>query len=249
MCLGLNADSLQLQRNFAMGWLNSKSVQRLGGGFLERLGIRSWSKLMLAALAARKEQPALKLIRQIFRENRSLMTSYEMWIIYSLTRAQLKMPGAIAEVGVYKGASAKIICELKGDKPLHLFDTFAGLPKASAHDRGIHHEGQYTCCLEDVQDYLKDYSNLHYYQGLFPDSAINVSDDRFCLAHFDVDLYEGTKACLEYFYPRMVPGGIMITHDFDILVGVRKAFEDFLADKPESLIEMPTTQCMIVKLP
>ncbi len=232
-----------------MGWLNSKAVQSLGGGFLERFGIRSWSRLMMAALNARKEPAACKLIRQVFRDNRSLMTTYETWNIYALTRAQAKMPGAIAEVGVYQGASAKIICEVKGDKPLHLFDTFAGLPKASEHDRGIHKEGQYTCSLEDVQAYLKDYSNLHFYKGLFPDSAIDVSDDRFCLAHFDVDLYEGTKACLEYFYPRMVPGGIMITHDFDILAGVRKAFEEFLADKPESLIEMPTTQCMIVKLP
>lgn len=232
-----------------MGWLNSKAIQSLGGGFLERFGIRSWSRLMMAALAARKEQTALKLIRQVFRDNRSLMTSYEMWIIYSVTRAQLKMPGAIAEVGVYQGASAKIISELKGDKALHLFDTFEGLPQASEHDRGIHKQGQYSCSLENVQDYLKGYSNLHYYKGIFPDSAINVTDDQFCLAHFDVDLYEGTKACLEYFYPRMIPGGIMITHDFDILAGVRKAFEEFLADKPESLIEMPTTQCMIVKLP
>jgi O-methyltransferase len=174
-------------RNAAMGWLNSKGVQSLGGGFLERFGIRSWSRLMMSALAARKEQAALKLIRQVFRDNRSLMTSYEMWNIYSLTRAQHKMPGAIAEVGVYKGASAKIICETKGDKPLHLFDTFAGLPTASEHDRGIHKEGQYNCSLEDVQAYLKGYSNLHYYKGNFPDSAINVSNDRFCLAHFDVD--------------------------------------------------------------
>jgi hypothetical protein len=232
-----------------MGWLKSKGIQKLGGGFLERFGIRSWSRLMMTALASRKDKDALKLIRQVFRDNRSLMTSYEMWIIYSVARAQMKMPGAIAEVGVYKGASAKIISELKGDKPLHLFDTFEGLPEASEHDRGIHKVGQYTCSLESVQDYLKEYKNLYYYKGLFPDSAINVSDDRFCLAHFDVDLYEGTKACLEYFYPRMIPGGIMITHDYDILAGVRKAFEEFLADKPESLIEMPTTQCMIVKLP
>jgi len=232
-----------------MGWLTNKSIQKLGGGFLERFGIRSWSRLMMAALSSRKDDAAMKLIRQIFRDKRSLMTSYEMWIIYSLARAQMKMPGAIAEVGVFQGASAKIICELKGDKPLHLFDTFEGLPEASEHDRGIHKLGQYTCSLESVQDYLKDYKNLHYYKGIFPDSAVNVSDDRFCMAHFDVDLYEGTKACLEYFYPRMVPGGIMVTHDYDILAGVRKAFEEFLADKPESLIEMPTTQCMIVKLP
>ena len=39
-----------------------------------------------------------------------------------------KVTGDIAEVGVYKGGSAKIICSAKGDRHLHLFDTFAAFP-------------------------------------------------------------------------------------------------------------------------
>ncbi|NLE39771.1 MAG: macrocin-O-methyltransferase, partial [Pirellulaceae bacterium] len=54
-------------------------------------------------------------------------------------------------------------------------------------------------------------------------------------------------ACLEYFYPRMIPGGIILSHDYDILAGVMKAFHEFFADKPESIIELPTTQCMVVR--
>jgi O-methyltransferase len=230
-----------------MGFLKSRAVQKLGGGFLERFGIRSWSRVMMAALRSRKEDDACELIRTVFRDNRSLMTTYEMWMIYSIARGQAKVPGAYAEVGVFKGASAKIICELKGDKNLHLFDTFEGLPESSEFDRGVHKKGQYAASLESVQDYLKGYKNVYWYKGLFPDSAVNVPDDKFAFAHFDVDLYEGTKACLEYFYPRMVPGGIMITHDYDILAGVMKAFKEFVADKPEGLIELPTTQCMIIK--
>jgi hypothetical protein len=61
-------------------------------------------------------------------------------------------------------------------------------------------------------------------------------------------LYEGTRACLEFFYPRMIPGGIMLSHDYSILSGVRAAFEEFMSDKPEGLIELPTTQCMLTKM-
>lgn len=68
----------------------------------------------------------------------------------------------------------------------------------------------------------------------------------FC--HFDVDLYEGTLACLRYFYDRMLPGGIMLSHDYGLLAGVEAAFTEFFADKPERVIELPTTQCMVVKL-
>ncbi len=39
----------------------------------------------------------------------------------------------------------------------------------------------------------------------------------------------------------------MLSHDYSILAGVRQAFAEFLADKPEDLIELPTTQCMVIK--
>ena len=39
-------------------------------------------------------------------------------------KATRKLSGDIAEVGVYRGGSAMIICEAKGNKKLHLFDTF-----------------------------------------------------------------------------------------------------------------------------
>jgi hypothetical protein len=176
------------------------------------------------------------------------MSAFEAYLVYALARAQAKREGSFAEVGVFKGASAKLICEVKGDKPLHLFDTFEGLPEASEHDRNVHRKGQYACSLSDVQDYLRGYENVHYHKGLFPDSTADVEDQQYAFAHFDVDLYEGTRACLEYFYPRMIPGGIILSHDYGILAGVEKAFQEFVADKPEEIIEQPTTQCMLVKM-
>ena len=61
-------------------------------------------------------------------------------------------------------------------------------------------------------------------------------------------LYEGTLDCLRFFYPRMVAGGVIISHDYSILTGVKRAFDEFFADKPEGVVELPTTQCMVVKL-
>src|SRR5689334_16134273 len=37
--------------------------------------------------------------------------------------------GDIAELGVYRGGCAKFIAQLKGDKLLHLFDTFQSTPE------------------------------------------------------------------------------------------------------------------------
>ena len=70
----------------------------------------------------------------------------------------------------------------------------------------------------------------------------------YAFAHFDVDLYEGTLGCLEYFYPKMIHGGIMLSHDYSLLAGVEQAFTEFFADKPEEVIDLPTTQCLVFKL-
>ena len=147
------------------------------------------------------------------------MSAYESYIIYSVSRAQSRLDGAFAEVGVFRGGSARILCETKEDKPLHLFDTFEGLPESSQHDRNIHRQGQYHCSLPEVQEFLKSYKNVHFHPGIFPKSSEGVEEQMYAFAHFDVDLYDGTKACLEYFYPRMTPGGIMLSHDYDILAG------------------------------
>ena len=130
-----------------------------------------------------------------------------------------------------------------------MFDTFEGLPSSTAEDGAVHRENQYACSLESVQNYLKEFDNLSFHKGRFPESTEGVEEARYSFVHFDVDLYESTLACLEYFYPRMVPGGIMLSHDYSILAGVEQACQEFVADKQEELIELTTTQCMLIKLP
>jgi O-methyltransferase len=229
-------------------WMKNRWFQKLGGGRMEELGLRLWSRLQFTALHGRKDKETVDLLWEIYRDRRSLLSAFEAYLVFALARAQSKRPGDYAEVGVYRGASAKLICEAKSDKTLRLFDTFAGLPQQSSHDGGVHREQQYACTLESVRDYLKGYSNVEFYKGVFPESAKGVCEAKYAFVHFDVDLYEGTLGCLEYFYPRMIPGGIMLSHDYGLLSGVEKAFKEFFADKPEGIIEQPTTQCMVIKL-
>jgi hypothetical protein len=53
-------------------------------------------------------------------------------------------------------------------------------------------------------------------------------------------------AALEFFYPRLLPGGILIGDDYAD-AGVRGTFEDFFAERDETLIALPWSQGMIVK--
>lgn len=190
-----------------------------------------------------------KLIQQIKKETEMLLDDLEAYQIHTTVRKTEKIAGDIAEVGVYKGGSAKLICEARGGKPVHLFDTFEGLPNLCELDSSKQfHKGDYSAAFESVKDYLKNYPNVYFYKGLFPSTAGPVENKKFSFVHLDVDLYESTLNCLKFFYPKMNKGGAIISHDYPSSEGVKKAFDEFFSDKPELVIDLLSyEQCLIVK--
>ena len=171
----------------------------------------------------------------------------EAYQIMSVVDAVKKIPGEMAELGVATGASALMISTLAPERTLHLFDTFEGLPEPGAVDGKKFKAGQYGYPLETVRQCLAG-RNVQFHKGLFPGTAAGLEDRKFAFVHLDVDLYEGTRAGLEWFYPRLNRGGILISHDFDTAPGVNRAFEEFFSDKPEPYFDFVGTQCGFVKL-
>lgn len=203
----------------------------------------------LQLLKIHKDKNIINLILTIQKDRGLSMWPTDMVQIYHCASSAKKITGDFAEVGVYQGKSAKLICEAKGDKLLHLFDTFSGLPKLESVDGDLLHEGQFAVNLNSVKTYLGSYKNVTFYPGLFPKTAEPIKNKSFAFVHLDADLYRSTLECLKFFYPRMTKRGIILSHDYSISVpGVKKAFDDFFADKTESVIGLSTSQCLVIKL-
>ena len=68
--------------------------------------------------------------------------------------------------------------------------------------------------------------------GLFPESALGLEEERFILVSLDVDLEQSTLEGLRWFVPKMLPGGMILLHDYNNpkLPGVRRALERFEAE-------------------
>jgi len=128
----------------------------------------------------------------------------------------------------------------------HVYDTFEGLPKPGEQDRQFA-EGQYETNFDEVKNYLSGL-RVSFHKGVFPESAEGMKDARFSFVHLDVDLYKSTYEALEFFYPRMATGGILISHDYVSSQRVTQSFADFFKDKPETPIELIGYQAMFVKL-
>ena len=185
------------------------------------------------------------------RKQRTARQSFEeLQNIYQVSLATEQIEGAIVEIGVYKGGSAKLIADHANGRHIYLFDSFEGMHRSTEHDK--HKAGDFDdTSVEGVRAYLGNRDDISLHPGWFPESAEGVEIGNVSFVHLDVDLYESTLDGLRYFYPKLTRGGMILSHDYNSLScpGVAKAFGEFFADKPESVVELAgTTQCLVVKL-
>lgn len=158
-----------------------------------------------------------------------------------------RIPGAMAELGVFRGSTARLLHHYMPDRTLHLFDTFSGFDAsevASERSRTGHavEAGRYggTSVAEVLATIAPRNDAVRIHAGLFPASVpADVARETFAFVHLDADLHDPTLAGLEFFWERMAPGGIIVVHDYNAWPGARAAVDGFLAGKPEVALPMP----------
>jgi hypothetical protein len=159
--------------------------------------------------------------------------------------------GDIAECGTYKGASALLMCRaLAGTTSLvHLFDSFEGLGEPLPVDGGYWQKGSLTTSEAALHRTLHGLDNYRVYKGWIPERFSEVADRAFRFVHIDVDLFEPTLASLEFFYPRLTSGGLVLLddHGFASCPGAKRAADEFFANKLESIAMLPTGQAFAIK--
>jgi hypothetical protein len=156
------------------------------------------------------------------------------------------VPGSIAELGVYRGELASILNRLFPERKLYLFDTFEGF---SANDLvGGEEKNHSKAAAGDFQDTNVDLvlSRMTYpdkvfvRKGYFPETTDGL-EDTFAFVSLDVDLYKPTAAGLNYFYPRLSPGGYIFVHDYNNqrYRGVRTAVDEFATAAGAPVVPLP----------
>ena len=145
--------------------------------------------------------------------------------------------GNVAELGVYKGDFSKFINKYFKNRKLYMFDTFEGF---------LNEKTQKDCdetwknTLKSINENFDNPRWEHLLEefehpekciikkGYFPDSTEGV-EDIFAFVSLDVDVYAGTKAGLEWFWPRLSKGGIIMIHDYNCnnCPGVKRAVDEF----------------------
>lgn len=189
--------------------------------------------------------PGSTLERQIFDGDPWDSTRRDMLILLLRSILTRNVDGELAELGVYKGVTARLIHGYVPERRLHLFDTFGGFATADIQqdqkNAAAFSGAEFgDTSLEAVLNRVGRDANVVPHVGRFPDTVSpELADLHFAFVHLDADLYAPIVAGLEFFYPRMSPGGIIVVHDYNAWVGARAAVDHFFADKSEIPLPMP----------
>lgn len=143
-----------------------------------------------------------------------------------------RFPGAGAEIGVYHGGSLIRTAKHFKKSTFYGIDTFEGMPEPS--DKDLHKKGNFSDCDFDfmVAFFKTTMPKVRLIKGFFPDPKVlrQITDDKFSYVHVDVDLYQSTKDCLEYFVPKLVLNGVLIIDDYGFITtpGAKEAVDEYV---------------------
>ena len=156
-----------------------------------------------------------------------------------LCRKLAAVPGAAAELGVYRGFFARCINMLLPDRRLYLFDSFEGFGENTGASESFQAAHANTT-IEKVLSVMPHPEMVAVKPGFFPDSLEGL-EERFCLVSLDVDFFEATLEGLRYFWPRLEKSGYLLLHDWGSpkLPGIAEALHCYEAETGAGIPAVP----------
>ena len=156
--------------------------------------------------------------------------------------------GCAAECGCFQGMSSYLILatlrsrdpQYKG-RDYHVFDSFQGLSAPTEEDdvaddhpnaenlRQMCRRGAFSASLAEVRRALGAFPEVEYHPGWIPLTFRGIPDRQYRFVHVDLDLYDPILSALEYFCPRLAPGGMLVCDDYS-WPGARRAIEEYCGE-------------------
>lgn len=161
---------------------------------------------------------------------------------YELYRRITDLPGAVVELGVYKGASFlrfatfRHILENAYSRQLIGFDAFGQFPReevSGQDDRRFIEKFESTggpgISKDGLEDLIaeKGFDNTQLVEGnifeTLPAFLKATPALKVALLHLDLDVFEPTAFALDHLLPHMVRGGLVVFDDYGMVEGATRA--------------------------
>lgn len=187
----------------------------------------------------------------------TMLSRQKLYLLSRMVEQTLDVPGDLFEAGAGSGGSGRLMLDIlraRGvRKRLWLLDTFAGYQKVDADRDGTHMRVNDCRCagVDEVRALLaNDTHEVRLVPGLIPGTLAEVTSDALSFAHIDVNLYEPTRAALEFVLDRLQPGGVVVFDDYNwpATVGARRAIDEVCAARGRTVVSVPeSTQAFLLQ--
>ena len=151
--------------------------------------------------------------------------------------------GLIVECGVWRGGMSAGMADMLPGRTHYLFDSFEGLPPATAvdGDAAIRWQADKTgafnfdnCRVErsfaERAMSMSAARDFNLVAGWFKDTVVAFAPpEPIAVLRLDGDWYDSTMQCLNALYPHVAPGGIIILDDYYTWDGCARAVHDYLS--------------------
>jgi O-methyltransferase len=159
-------------------------------------------------------------VYQAVRKN-TLVDVWRCWELWTLVGELADVPGAILEVGVWRGGTGALMATraaaIGTEDGVYLCDTWEGVVKTGDVDT-YYHDGKHDDTSREIVEQLVEKLSLdrvELLQGVFPDdTGDKIADQTFRLVHIDVDVYQSAKDVLDWAWPRLSPQGVVVFDDY-----------------------------------
>ncbi|MDA0657085.1 MAG: class I SAM-dependent methyltransferase [Proteobacteria bacterium] len=159
-----------------------------------------------------------------------------------------RLSGSYVECGVWRGGMSFAMMQILpryGVTDFHFFDSFQGLPVATAQD-GADALGQqrngdlwFDDNTADHGQFLKDLEKFKpagvtttVHKGWFEDTLSEFpKDGRIAVLRLDGDWYDSTLVCFQALWDRVIPNGLVLIDDYYDWSGCTNAVHRFLVDR------------------
>jgi O-methyltransferase len=174
-------------------------------------------------------------------------------LIWAVENA-LKVPGCLVECGVFRGFKSyfllRYFAKEISKRPFFLFDTFEGIDPNQRDGSPIQPDEHRKAFLYDfIVDRFKEFPNVQIIKGSVPDTLTRLRNAVPCFLHLDMNSWEAEIGALNFLWPRMLPGSVLVLDDFG-LYSHRAQMENelkWLHGVGESVLELPTGQGLVIK--
>jgi O-methyltransferase len=179
------------------------------------------------------------------------------WVLREYVRVGNGLLGDLAECGCFEGASAYFMLQASTHGMLYLFDSFQGISEPDGRDSDIGADvmpwakGDLRSSEQKLRANLTGSEAYCALAGWIPERFAEVADKKFRVVHIDVDLHQPTYDSLEFFYPRLVDGGVIVMDDYGFLTcpGARRAADEYARSQGIEILHLATGQGVITKRP